>query len=155
MIDDRGSIRLELDIDPTDGTAELFVAAGRVGFAGRASAWVSADHVAAFGAALAVFPLPAIGTPPLAVGYYGGNPTALEDEHVYVRAHPVDRRGTVAIEVRLAESPRDVRPPAGAQRAALDILTEYEPLRHFAADVTRLARGEIVRAQLGPDLPGW
>ena len=100
-------LRLTLHRD-TDGTAELRARVESAGFAGESAAWFNVREVAAFARALDAYPIDAARPPQLSGGVFsqsdhdGAGEPALEREQLFIAVRPAGRRGTLAVEVRLA-----------------------------------------------------
>lgn len=147
------TLRLTLRPD-TDGTAELFVEAASAGFAGRASAWFNVREIAEFAQALNAFPLPADDPPRLQGGFSEatrGKPTVVQ-EHVFLEIRRAGKRGTLAVEVRLATPHWNGDPPSARRRAAFTFLTDYRALQGFASAVGSLAAGTTDEALMASDV---
>lgn len=140
-------LRLTLLRD-SDGTAELFVEASASGFSGRASAWFSEEQIEEFGEQLAAFPIVAEHPPLLQGGFWAREGHSLEQCHVSLRVVPVDRRGTLAIQVRLETPLWQGDSPESQCRAALTVRTDYASLQEFSRAVVELAAGRRDEAVL-------
>ena len=110
-------------------------------FAGSSSAYFNDSAVLEFATRLAGFPLPK-GEP---VGISGG---AGDEEYVGIEASPAGHFGQVSVVVHLADPwPSRVRNARSDVR--LEILTTYERMLQFSADLARVVTGEIAEARLG------
>lgn len=100
------------------------------------------------------FPIPPDRLPRIVGGYWAkdSREPAVEQEHVFLEVRPVGRRGTVAIEVRLAtplwESDRNSVP----RRVALTFFADYAILQQFAHAVASLAARTADEAVLVSDV---
>ena len=150
-------LRLTLHRD-TDGTAELRARVESAGFAGESAAWFNVREVAAFARALDAYPIDAARPPQLSGGVFsqsdhdGAGEPALEREQLFIAVRPAGRRGTLAVEVRLA-TPRwggDAEPIECG--ASVTFLADYAALQRFAGEVARLAAGQLDAAVLRSDV---
>ena len=77
------------------------------------------------------------------------------DELLYLGVFPIDRKGHLGIQVRIATEPIQIsgqdRPPS-QHTVRLEIITSYEPLATFSRDLRSLAQGRISEAVLDGDV---
>jgi hypothetical protein len=141
------SLSLQIHLDD-DGTAELSAQVQANGFGGHGSAWIDPLELKSIASTLAeAFPLKEA----LCIrgGYWSGaNPATLTQEHLAISFYPVDGRGIVGCQVRLA-APSD-REDRESRKYSIqaELLTSYEELRRFAKSVTLLSTGEAQEAVL-------
>jgi hypothetical protein len=146
-----GTLRLSVQRD-TDGTLELFVEAAADGFGGRASAWFAEQQLADFAEQLNAFPICADGPPVLEGGFWSQEGHGLEQAHVQLKVVPIDRRGTLAVQVRLATPTWPDDRPDSQRRAALEVRIDYALLQEFSRSVAQLATGHRDEALLESSL---
>ncbi len=140
-----GCLSLRYTTD-ADGDTRLRVTASAAGFAGATEIWWGdSDELAQFAAALRGYPLPSEASPAL-VGGYGLVDAGADDfqEYFSVRVEPIGRLGQVRLKVRLVADASVISPtlrqPVGLHRVDLELLTTYERLRSFSADLLAVAK---------------
>lgn len=139
------SLQIYLD---DDGTAELSAQVKANGFGGHGSAWIDPRELGAIASTLTeAFPLKEMVC--ICGGYWSGaNPATLTQEHLSISFYPVEGRGVVGCQVRLATPlDRDDRKSRKCSVQA-ELLTSYEELRRFAKLVTLLSIGKAQEAVL-------
>jgi hypothetical protein len=143
--------RLRLRLEPdTDGTAELFVEVAHTPFAGTGSAWFSPREISEFGRRLQqTYPIPQGTSLVLAGGYWNSTqPPTLKQTHVGLSFYPLGGTGTIGVHVELhTPLQRDERPESQFS-LSVELMTYYEPLRAFGANVVSLAEGKVPMAEL-------
>jgi hypothetical protein len=145
-----GSLRLRFLADG-DGTGKLLVRAEANGFSGEGGAYFAAGQLEAFAKKLGAFPIE--GRPSLAGGFWSKTKAGeLDQEHVAIAAYPSDARGHVAVHVRLATELWGDARPESKHSVSLELITSYEPLRHFSAALAALVRGTVEEAILTGDI---
>lgn len=136
------SLAIHLTPD-SDGTIELVVEVAAGGFAGSSSAWFSVDDVRKFAQAIMAYPLDVSDQPLLVGGHWDKNERGiLADPHVSIRAYPVGARGQVGLRIRLATPGWDDARPDELSLVETEILTTYQSLGEFAAQLSSTALGE-------------
>jgi len=131
-----------------DGTGKLSARAEAPGFAGVGEAYFNTENIESFARSIAQYPLE--GTFEISGGL-GERGSGEFQEHLAVRVYAIDRRGHVAVQVRMATSMwSDVKPPL-QMTAKVEVLTSHEPLRKFSADLISLLRGTRTEAVLEGD----
>ena len=131
-----------------DGTAELFADIQANGFCGHGSAWIDPVELAGIAAQL-VDAFPLAETLGIAGGYWSGkNPATLTQEHLAISFYPVEGRGVVGCQVRLATSwDRDDRQQS-QHTVQAELLTSYQELQRFAKALRMLSVGKTQEAVL-------
>lgn len=141
------ALHLQISLDD-DGTAELFARVEANGFSGYGSAWIHPDRLAKLGFNLAkAFPLK--DTLEISGGYWSrSEPTTLEQEHLALAFYPVEGRGVVGCQVRLASPLGPEERAANRHSVQAELLTSYHELQQFAEALTELAAGKTNEAVL-------
>jgi len=141
--------------DEGDGTGKLSAQAETQGYSGRSGAYFDIAQIREFALAISEFPLPDAARCVIASGFWSKETSgALEQEHLGIDVYPVDHRGHIGVQVRMAtEMWNDTRP--GSQKTAtLEITTTYEPLAGFGKDILAIISGSASEATLaGEALP--
>ena len=141
------SIRFQ---DDNDGTGKLIARAESRGFAGAAGAYFNITQVEEFAVAISAFPLPQQDQRRSIEGGFGKKerPGELE-EHLGLTVYPIDvKRGYVGIQIRMATELWEGSRPQSQHQAKIEIVTTYEPLARFSADILKLVRGDTEEAVL-------
>ena len=146
----RLSLRFE---DDGDGTGKLLAQATSGGFAGEGGAWFSTSELQDFAEAVGMFPIPEGNSPYIVGGFLkkDGNGD-LEQEHLALKIYPIDRRGHLGVQVRIATELWSDARPESQHKVELEIVTSYEPLAKFSRDLKSLVEGRIKEAVLDSDL---
>lgn len=142
---DEGLVLEYLDVE--DGSGRLTVHASFEGFSGVGAAYFDNGQLLRFAERILAFPLSQEGSVELAGGFWSRTADVLEEEHVGLRVLPVGQRGQVSIRVHLAT-------PAGEdanQEITVDVLTSYEALRRFSADLVALVNGLVREVTVGAE----
>jgi hypothetical protein len=145
---ERAFLRLTFT-DDHDGTGELTAEAAVEGFAGKGSAYFGISRLEEFALAISKFPLPDRQSTRIAGGFWSqAERGQLEQEHLGLDVYPVDSRGYIGVQVRMAtEHYRGMR--ADSQKfAKIEIITTYEPLAMFSRDMLSLLKGRVGEAKL-------
>jgi hypothetical protein len=149
----RSYLQLRFD-DEGDGTGKLVARAESGGFAGEGGAYFSVSEIEAFAAALAGFPLPEQPRPSLSGGFWKkDNSGELDQEHLGLVAYPVDKRGYLGMQVRIATEIWERDRSESQRTVRLEIVTAYEPLGRFSRDLIALVRGSMEEAELEGEEP--
>src|SRR5579862_7138544 len=122
-----------------DGTGQLSARAEASGFAGRSAAYFNIEDLENFARSMARHPLE--GTIEVSSGFGKSGPDEVDQEHLAIRVYPLDRRGHIGVQIRMATP---IWPDIRRQlemAAKLELVTDYEPLRKFGADLISLLRG--------------
>lgn len=141
--------------DDGDGTGKLVAEATARGYSGTSGAYFGIGHLQEFARSIAEFPLPDIGRCCLASGFGSRqNPGELEQEHLGIDVYPVDHRGHIGIQVRMATEMWSDTRPRSQKAAKVEIITTYEPIARFSKDLLAMLEGTISEAFLvGETLP--
>lgn len=136
--------------DDNDGTGELFAEVEHGKFSGAGSAWFGVAELQAFGQALQDgFPLQPHRPLLLQGGYWEkSNENRLEQLHLGLRVYPVGRTGVVGIRVELATQVDSGVRPESQSSVAVELQTNYEPLRAFGCGIVEIANSSTERATL-------
>ena len=137
--------------DDGDGTGELFVRAEAEGFSGEGAACFDIGELEEFAKALRVFPLPPEDKRRSIAGGFGSRERQgeLDREHLGISVYPVDaHRGHIGIQVRMATRAWPGTRPESQKRAVVEIITTYQPLSRFSADLLAVLNGSIKEALL-------
>lgn len=141
--------------DDGDGTGKLVAEATAGGFSGVSGAYFDIGHLQQFARSIAEFPLPDISRCSLASGFGSKqNPGELEQEHLGIDVYPVDHRGHIGIQVRMATEMWSDTRPRSQKTARVEIITTYEPIAKFSKDLPAMLGGTISEVLLvGEMLP--
>ena len=142
---------LRYEYRDTDGTGELGAEVRFGGFAGASSAWFSDEDLMSFADRLTTYPL---GDSEFSVSGGYGHDEAFE-ERVGLTARAVGGRGQVGVVVHLA-SPTEhpTYPGSSLREVRVEVLTSYEALGQFSAELRRLVAGTADEAQLDAQVLG-
>ncbi len=151
-MDSQGRLVLRFD-DDGDGTGKLLVQANSNGFCGKGSAWFSGATIQDFADAIAVFPIPEEKSPKIAGGFYKKDGSGeFAQEHFALTVYPIDHRGHIGFQVRIATELWNEERPESQQEVKLEIITSYEPLAQFSRQLKALVEGRIKEVILDADL---
>ena len=142
-------LRLRIWLDSSDGTCELQATTRSQGFSGTGAAWFDVLTLLAFADSLAQFPIGDAAQRGISGGYSGN--AGLEEIHLALSAKQIDSAGHVAVQVRVATARERTARPESQHLAQLELMTTYESLRRFAAQLRSLAGGQIHEAILVTD----
>jgi hypothetical protein len=133
--------------DDGDGTGALDVEAEVDGYSGRSHAYFNKDEVRRFALALSQYPIPGNQSCSITSGF-GESRGKPAQEHVGIDAYPVNRRGYVGIQVRMATEVWTETRPESQRITQLEIVTTYEPLARFSKDLLAMLDGTAPAATL-------
>jgi hypothetical protein len=141
--------------DDGDGTGKLVVEAAAGGYSGASGAYFDIGHVQEFARAIAEFPLPDVSRCALVSGFGSKQkPGELEQEHVGIEVYPVDHRGHIGIQVRMATAMWSDTRRRSQKKAKVEIITTYQPIARFSKDLLAMLNGSSSEATLlGEMLP--
>lgn len=146
----RLSLRFE---DDGDGTGKLLAQAASGGFSGEVGAWFSISELQSFAEAIGMFPIPETNPPSIVGGFWKKDGSGdLEQQHLVLKVYPIDRKGHLGVQIKIATELWDDARPESQHKVELEIVTSYEPLAKFARDLKALAEGRIKDAILEGDL---
>lgn len=151
-MESQGRLLLRFDAD-RDGTGKLLAQATSGGFSGEGGAWFSISELQDFAEAVGMFPIPEGNSPHIVGGFWkkdGGG--ELEQEHLALKVYPVDRKGHLGVQVRIATELWNDARPESRHKVELEIVTSYEPLAIFSGDLKALVEGRLKEAILDSDL---
>jgi hypothetical protein len=143
-----GSLTLRFS-DDGDGTGKLSIEAESQGYSGKGSAYFGIERIREFAQGISEFPLPDLVRCSIAGGFYSKEVQGrLEQEHVGIGIYPVDHRGHIGVQVRMATPMwKDTR-PMSQNTATLEVITTYEPLARFSKELLALVSGMAQEATL-------
>jgi len=130
------------------GMGELFAQAEAGGFAGKSAAYFDIAAIERFATAISEYPLPERSRCSLASGFGLRAPEPLEQEHLGIEVYPIDLRGHIGVQVRMATPLWNETRPDSQQTAKLELLTTYEPVAKFSRDLLALISGTAEEAVL-------
>jgi hypothetical protein len=141
-MDSTGRLQLRFE-DDGDGTGKLLAQASANGFSGKGAAWFSHEEIKEFADACGRFPISGNDKPNLRGGFFkkDGSGT-LDQEHLALSIYPIDSRGHLAVQVRLATEVWDLSRSESQHLVQLEIITSYEPLLRFSRELRALADGK-------------
>jgi hypothetical protein len=153
-MESQGKILLHFD-DDGDGTGKLLIQARSNGFSGEGGAWFSVGELQDFANAIAIFPLSKSDSPRLAGGFYKKDGSGeLAEEHLTLTVYPIDSKGHLGIQVRIATELWNEARPESQHIVKLEIITSYEPLAQFSKGLKALIAGQSKELSLeGEQLP--
>ncbi|WP_155520938.1 hypothetical protein [Ralstonia solanacearum] len=137
-----GRLRIRLENDP-DGSGELFVEFSSHGFSGRSKAWFDLAQLEKQVERFSDFPLSLDCLPCIRGGYWNEDATQIQQEQVYLSAHPQGLTGNVVLEVRLATPLGNEMNPDLHCSASAELKATYQQLAEFAKNLGSLIHGEI------------
>jgi len=106
-----------------------------------------------FAKAISEFPLPDARRCSIASGFWSKEvPGALEQEHLGIDVYPVDHRGHIGVQVRMATEMWGDKRPKSQKTATLEIITTYEPLARFSKDLLAIVSGATSEATIEGDI---
>ena len=151
-MNNQGKIILRFD-DDSDGTGKLLAEANANGFAGKGGAYFSIPHIEEFANSLVAFPLPETNFPKITGGFGKRDaPGELAQEHVAIAVYPVDSRGHLGIQIRIATEFWDGEREKSQHAVKLEFLTGYEAIAKFSKDLKALVQSRIEEVILESDL---
>lgn len=135
--------------DDGDGTGELFVEAYSKGFSGISSAWFNKTELLDFAKSLSIYPLSNKNPPKISGGFWKKDVKGeLEHEHLAISVYPIDGKGNLGIQVRLATELWNEERPESQHLVRLEILTSYNALESFSKEIIALLNNNIEKAVL-------
>jgi hypothetical protein len=141
-----GFLTLEFS-DDGDGTGRLDVEGEADGYSGRSHAYINKDEIKRVAVALSQYPLPQSHGCSLSGGF-GKSRGSPAQEHVGIDAYPVNRRGYIGMQVRMATAVWSETRPESQSIVQLEIVTTYEPLARFSKDLLAMLDGTASVATL-------
>jgi len=139
--------------DDGDGTGKLSAEAEAGGYSGKSGAYFDVARIQEFAGAISEFPLPELSRCSLASGFWSKEvPGALEQEHLGIEIYPVDHRGHIGVQVRMATEIWNDTRPKSHKAAKLEIITTYEPLAKFSKDLLAMLSGTASEATLAGEV---
>jgi hypothetical protein len=146
-------IKLQFD-DEGDGTGKLIARAEAGSFAGQGGAYFSTNDLEAFAAALTVFPLPDQFRPSVAGGSWKKDGSGeLDQELLGLTAYPINQRGYVGMQIRIASEIWERDRPECQKAVRLEVVTTHEPLVRFSQQLIAVVRGIADEAVLEGEEP--
>jgi hypothetical protein len=142
---------LRYDYRDTDGTGELGAEVRFGGFAGASSAWFSDEDLLTFADQLTTYPL---GDSVFDIsGGYGSDEDF--EERVGLTARAVGLRGQVGVVAHLAvPAEHPTYPGSSLSEVRVEVLTSYEALGRFSAELRSLVAGTADTARLDAEVVG-
>jgi len=143
----RGLLKLQFAAD-SDGTGELYAEAETRGFSGQSGAYFDIGEIIQFAKSISQYPLPERRLCSLASGFGSRTPGVLHQEHLSIEVYPIDNRGHIGVQVRMA-TPTWPEERLDSQRVAkLELQTTYEPIGKFGRDLLAVMEGNAEEAIL-------
>jgi hypothetical protein len=136
--------------DDGDGTGELNAYASSGCFSGTGRAYFHTGEVEEFASALAAFPITNDARPRIAGGYLRktGGPGELSQEHLGITVYPINSRGYIGIQVRMATTFCEGDRPESRESATVELVTTHIPLARFSRELIEVLRGSAEEAVL-------
>jgi hypothetical protein len=136
-----------------DGTGKLSVDATAAGYSGKGNAYFDVGQIREFAASVSRFPLPDDNRCSISGGFGAGHGQP-EQEHVGIEIYPIDHRGHIGVQVRMATPIWPDMRVRSQNAVKLEIITTHEPLVRFSKDLLALVNGTASEATLqGEMLP--
>jgi len=142
----RGFLRLGFALE-VEGVCTLFAEAACDGFAGKSSGLFNTADIEEFAKAISEYPLPPRDRCSVATGF-GTSSKALEQEHLGIEVYPIDSRGHIGVQVRMATPVWDDERSESQKVARVELRTTYQPLGNFSRDLLALIKGSAEQALL-------
>lgn len=132
----------------SEGIGTLFAEAATDGFSGKASGLFNTVDLEKFAEAISEYPLPPRGRCSLRTGFGSPGSTVMDEEHLGIEVYPIDSRGHLGVQVRMA-TPVWAETRVDSQNLTkLELRTSYEPLGKFSRDLVALIKGAAQEAVL-------
>lgn len=145
-----GWLKLEFQ-DDSDGTGKLIATVEAGGFAGRGGAWFGISQIEEFADSIAAFPLPWKKKCSLAGGFWKEGQHQLDQEHLGIDVYPIDQRGHIGVQVRIASELWKGSRPESQMMAKVEVITSYQLLNDFSTQLKKLVRGSLEQVLLEGD----
>jgi hypothetical protein len=128
--------------DDHDGTGELRARVVVDEFSGESAAYFNVEEIEEFAKVIAVYPLAKGIKHSISGGFAKREETEeLENEHLAIVVYPIDERGHIGVQVRLASKSWPDTRVESQQIAKVEIITTYAPLAKFSAAILKLLSG--------------
>jgi hypothetical protein len=136
-------------VDEGDGNGELIAHAATDCYSGTSPAYFNINEIEEFATAIAAFQPTSEARPVIACGFialdHSGEPA---QELLGISVYPIDLRGHVGIQVRLATPFHGGDRPESRAPVNIELLTTYEPLTRFGRELIAVLRGNAEEAAL-------
>ncbi|GAC1445894.1 MAG: hypothetical protein NVSMB56_00450 [Pyrinomonadaceae bacterium] len=117
------------------------------------STWFGNAQLQAFIEELIIFPIPKRKSIQVVGGFYKKDGTGeIDQEHLAISVYPIDSRGHLGVQVRIATELWKDQRPESQQAVKLEIITSYEPLMQFSRKLKALMDGRIEEVILDSEL---
>ena len=125
------------------GFGELLAEASAKPFAGQGSAYLQIADIQEFADQIAKYPLTS-GEPISISGRYfsSGEP------NLSIQVYPISLRGYVGVRVHLASEINQGQHLTAQNKASIEIVTTYEPLKRFSDNLKALVHGQVAEIVL-------
>ncbi len=146
-----GFLRIRF-VDDRDGTGELTAHAASNAFSGTGRAYFNIETIERFAESIAAFPL-GNELHSIAGGFVGtkDRPNELDQEHLGITVYPIDSRGYIGVQVRMAMPVHDNERPESQQSATVELVTTHQPLARFSRELIAMLRGNAEEVVLFSD----
>jgi len=134
--------------DDGDGTGKLCARAESGGFAGQGGAYFDIESIEEFARSIIEYPL--VRNYEISGGF-GARAGELAQEHLGISVYPIDGRGHIGVQVRMATEVWPDTRPHSEMTVKVEIVTSHEPLRKLSADLLSLVRGNVREITLNGD----
>jgi hypothetical protein len=132
-----------------DGTGKLVARAQAGTFGGEGAAFFNIEQIEEFAAAIAGYPLPPDARLSISSGFaMDDNVGKVDQEHLGIEVYPIDTRGHVGVQVRMATPLWKGMRPQSQRKVSLEIVTAYQELSDFSHDMIAVVRGATEEALL-------
>lgn len=131
-------------------SGELIAHAGSDCFSGIGRAYFNLEEIEKFAAAIVDYPLSNAARPAIAGGYLSatGRRGELKEEHLGITVYPINSRGDIGIQVRMATPTCEGDRPESREAASVELVTTYEPLSRFSRELIAVLHGNTDEAVL-------
>jgi len=112
----------------------------------RTSAYFDIFRIEEFANAISEYPLPERLRCSLASGFGPGAPEPLDQEQLSIEVYPIDSRGHIGVQVRMATLLWDDIRHDSQRTTTLELLTTYEPMAKFSRHLLAVLKGTAEEA---------
>ena len=145
-----GFLRIRF-VDYGDGTGELIANAGSNDFSGTGRAYFNIEEIEKFADSIADLSV-ANELHSIAGGFWKTDRRhELDQVHLGVSVYPIDSRGHIGVQVRMATPIHSGERPKSQHSAIVELLTTHAPLERFGRGVIAVLRGNAEKAVLSSD----
>jgi hypothetical protein len=130
--------------DDHDGTGELTARVMVDEFSGESSAYFGVQEIEDFAKRISSYPIASDARFSIAGGFGSlEKEQGLEQEHLEISVYPIDQRGHIGVQVRMASRAWASTRAESQQVVRVEPLTTYAPLCRFSESLLGLVHGKI------------